>query len=338
MIVDRRMYLVEGENDMRAMRAETFGNYDGLKLVDLPKPPISNGKVSVRVTAAGVGPLDHTILFGQLPRAKAPLVFGNEGAGVVEEGGGAEFPVGSRVMFTGPYGVSEDGAYSEWISVRKEHLSLIPARVDDVTAASIPVAYLTAHMTLSLAGFQAGKTVLAPAIGGSVGNAVTQLARALDARHAISSTTSPEKARQARALGFNEVIDVSHERLSDGVRRITEGYGTDIVIDGIGGEVLSEALTTLAVGGSLTTLGYAAQRESTIDVTNLIWKRASIKSFSIFAQPQALWDEAWKAIIPLLDSGAIKPTVAKTFPLAEAADALRYLLDRRPFGKVVLTI
>lgn len=320
------------------MQAQQFGNYEGLQLTEIPKPPLADGKVLVRVTAAGVVPLDHTILFGQLPRAKAPLVLGNEGAGVVEEGGGAEFPAGSRVMFTGPYGVSEDGTYSEWISVRKEHLSPIPARVDDVTAASIPVAYLTAYMTLSLAGFQAGKTVLAPAIGGSVGNAVTQLARALGAKHAISSTTSPEKAKQAKALGFAEVIDVSHEKLSDGVRRITENYGADIVIDGIGGQVLSEALTTLAVGGSLTTLGYAAERKTTIDVTDLIWKRASIKSFSIFAQPQSLWDEAWKAILPLLDSGAIKPIVAKTFPLAEATDALKYLVDGRPFGKVTLKI
>ena len=323
---------------MWAMQAKQFGNYDGLQLTELPKPSVSEGRVLVRVTGAGVVPLDHTILFGQLPRAKAPLVLGNEGAGVVEQGGGAEFPAGSRVMFTGPYGVSEDGTYSEWISVRKEHRSLIPARVDDVTAASIPVAYVTAYMTLSLAGFQAGKTVLAPAIGGSVGNAVTQLARALGAKHAISSTTSPEKAKQAKALGFDEVIDVSHEKLSDGVRRITENYGADLVIDGIGGEVLSEALTTLAVGGSLTTLGYAAERKTTIDVTNLIWKRASIKSFSIFAQPQVLWDEAWKAILPLLDSGAIKPIVGKTFPLAEAADALKYLVDGRPFGKVALTI
>jgi NADPH2:quinone reductase len=325
-------------NDMRAMRAETFGSYEGLKLTDLPKPSVSEGRVLVRVTAAGVVPLDHTILFGQLPRAKAPLVLGNEGAGIVEAGGGAEFPSGSRVMFTGPYGVSEDGTYSEWISVRKEHISFIPAGVDDVTAASVPVAYLTAHMTLSLAGFQEGKTVLAPAIGGSVGNAVTQLARALGAKHAISSTTNPKKAQQAKDLGFDEVIDLSHEKLSDGVRRITEGYGADIVVDGIGGEVLSEALTTLATGGSLTTLGYASERKTTIDVTNLIWKRASIKSFSIFAQPQVLWDEAWKAIIPLLDSGAIKPIVARTFPLAEAADALKYLIDGRPFGRVALTI
>src|SRR6201999_3366652 len=113
--------------------------------------------------------------------------------------------------------------------------------VDDVSAAGIPVAYLTAQVALSRAGFRVGKTVLAPAIGGSVGNAVTQLARAGGAKHAMSSTTNHAKAEQARALGFNEVIDTSIEKLGDGVRRITGGSGADIVIDGIGGDVLSEA-------------------------------------------------------------------------------------------------
>src|SRR3989475_10068545 len=158
-------------------------------------------------TAAGFTPLEHTLLSGQITLAKAPLVLGSEGAGVVEGGGGTDFPVGSRVMFTGPYGVFEDGAYGEWLAVRKESLCLIPEGVDDVSAAGMPVAYLTAQMALTLAGFQAGETVLAPAIGGSVGNAVTQLARALGAKHAISSTTNHAKAAQAKALGFHEVID-----------------------------------------------------------------------------------------------------------------------------------
>jgi NADPH:quinone reductase len=122
------------------------------------------------------------------------------------------------------------------------------------------------------------------------------------------------------------------------VRRITEGYGADIVIDAIGGEVLSEALPTLAAGGSLTTLGYSGGRKATIDVTDLIWKRATIKSFALFAQPPAACEEAWNTIVPLLQSGGIKPIVAKTFPLAEVSDALRYLVEGRPFGKVVLTI
>src|SRR5207245_3206380 len=106
-------------------------------------------------------------------------------------------------------------------------------------------------MTLSSAGFTKGKTVLSPAIGGSVGNAVTQIAKAQGAKHALATTTKHLKAQQARSLAFDEVIDLSVERLSDGVRRITEGYGADIVIDAMGGEILSEALGTLSMGGSL---------------------------------------------------------------------------------------
>jgi NADPH2:quinone reductase len=277
---------------MRAKRAEEFNGYKGLKLVDLPKPAGTDEKVLLRITAARVTPLDHTILSGQYPRAKAPLVLGGEGAGVVEEGGGSDFPVASRVMFAGPYGVLEDGTYSERLAVRKESLCVIPETISDVSAAGVSVAYLTAHMSLSLAGFQPGKTVLAPAIGGSVGNAVTQLARALNAKHAISSTTNHSNAEQAKALGFGEVIDLTCEQLGDGVRRITGGRGADIVIDSIAGDVLGEALGVLAPGGTLTTLGYSAGRRATIDVTDLIWKRATIKSFSLFAQPQWAWDEA----------------------------------------------
>src|ERR1700678_561026 len=261
---------------MRAMRAEQFSGYEALKLVELPKPTVTDGKVLVRITAAGVTPLDYTILSGSFHIPEVPIVLGNEGAGVVEEGGGADFPTGSRVMFWGAYGAFEDGTYREWIAVRKEDLCLIPDNIDDVSAAGIPVAYLTAQVALTLAGFRPGKTVLAPAIGRSVGNAVTQLARALGAKHAISSTTNHAKAEQAKTLGFNEVIDTSLEKLGDGVRRITGGYGADIVIDGIGGEVLSEALGAIAFEGSLTTLGDSARRQTTIDVTNLIVRQASI--------------------------------------------------------------
>jgi len=90
------------------------------------------------------------------------------------------------------------------------------------------------------------------------------------------------------------------ETLKDGVRRITGGYGADVVLDAIGGEILSEALSSLAMGGMLTTLGYSGGRKATIDVTDLIWKRATMKSFALLAQPPAAWEEAWKTIFPLL--------------------------------------
>ena len=82
---------------MHAMRAKEFNGYEGLKLVNLPKPAVSDGKVLVRMTAAGVTPLEHTILSGQFPLAKAPLILGNEGAGVVEQGGGTDFPAGQSI-------------------------------------------------------------------------------------------------------------------------------------------------------------------------------------------------------------------------------------------------
>jgi NADPH2:quinone reductase len=95
------------------MRAEQFSGYEALKLVEFPKPTASDGRVLVRITAAGVTPLDHTILSGKFHTTKVPLVLGNEGAGLVEEGGGTDFPAGSRVMFWGTYGAFEDGTYSE---------------------------------------------------------------------------------------------------------------------------------------------------------------------------------------------------------------------------------
>src|SRR6202140_888994 len=204
---------------MRAIEAETFFGYDGLRQIELPKPPPAKNRVLVRVTAAGVTSLDHTILSGAHPRAKAPLVLGNEGAGVIEDAGDSGLAVGSRVMFTGPYGVRENGAWQDWLLVRPEHLVLVPEAIDDVVAASLPVAYLTAQVTLTLAGFKPGMTVLAPGIGGSVGNATYQLARAQGASKVISTAGSAAKTAKANKLGFEDVVDLSAEGLAEGVRR-----------------------------------------------------------------------------------------------------------------------
>jgi NADPH:quinone reductase-like Zn-dependent oxidoreductase len=321
---------------MRAIEAKTFSGYGGLRQTDLPKPQPAADRVLVRVTAAGVTPLDHTILSGGHPRARAPLVLGNEGAGVIEDAGGSGLAAGSRVMFTGPYGVAENGAWQEWLLVRPEHLALVPDAIDDVVAASLPVAYLTARLTLALAEFKPGMTVLAPGIGGSVGNATCQLARAEGAGKVISTAGGAAKAARARQLGFEDVVDLSAEGLAEGVRRITAGKGVDIVIESIGGPVTSEALSSLAPGGVLITLGYSAGRKTTIDLTDLIWKRARMAGFSLFAQSPTAIAAAWREILPLILSGSVKPIVERVYSFAEAGEALRHLIEDRPFGKVVL--
>jgi NADPH:quinone reductase len=321
---------------MRAIEAETFSGYGGLRQIELPKPQPTRDRVLVRITAAGVTPLDHTILSGGHPRAKAPLVLGNEGAGVIEDAGGSGLAVGSRVMFTGPYGVRENGAWEEWLLARPEDLALVPDVIGDVVAASLPVAYLTAQTTLTLAGFKPGKTVLTPGIGGSVGNATYQLARAQGAGKVISTAGSAAKAAKARELGFEDVIDLTSEGVADGVRRITAGKGVDIVIESIGGTLTSEALSSLSLGGVLITLGYSAGRKTTIDVTDLIWKGAQMVGYSLFAQSPTVIATAWRDIIRMIVGGSVKPIVERVYPLDEAGGALRHLIEDRPFGKVIL--
>ena len=220
--------------------------------------------------------------------------------------------------------------------MRGEHLCPIPDKIDDATAGGIPVAYLTAQITLTQAGFEPGKIVLAPAIGGAVGNAVTQLARAQGAGKAISTTTNPAKAEQARTLAFDDVIDLSAESLANGVARITGGRGVDVVIESVGGALTGQALAALALHGVLTSLGYSAGRKTTIDVTDLIWKRASMSGFSLAAQSHAIKAAAWATILPLLISGQVKPIVERTYKLGDAPEALRHLIEDRPFGRVVL--
>lgn len=306
-----------------------------MRLVERENLAPSRDLVTVRLLAAGVNPLDHTILSGGHPRAKPPAVFGNEGAGVVTHSGPSSLPVGARVMFTAPFG---NGSWQEYVQIKAEELQPIPDGVDDVTATAAVVGYLSAYLTLQQAGFTAGKSVLAPAIGGAVGNATYQLARALGASKVVSTAGSKAKAEQARERGYDNVVDLSAESLAQGVRRLTDGAGIDVVIDAIGGTITSEALKAMAMGGSLVTLGYSAGRNTSIDVTDIIWKDLSVTGFSLFRSTRQEIQAAWDVISPLLVKGTVKPPVARIFPLEEAAKALQYLIEERPFGKVILKI
>jgi NADPH:quinone reductase len=321
---------------MRMIQATQFTGVQGLVQLDAPRPELTDGRVLVRVTAAGVTPLDHTIVSGGHPRAKPPLVPGNEGVGVIEDAGASGFVPGSRAAFTGGYGVAENGSWQDYVAVRADDLLLVPDGIDDVLAASLPVAYLTAQIALDEAGFAPGKTVLAPAIGGSVGNATYQLAKARGAAAVISTAGSSAKAAQARERGYADILDLSTENIVDGVRRITNGRGVDIVIESLGGSFIGDGLGSLAIGGTLITIGYTAGRKAGIDVTDLIWKRARMAGFALLMQTPAVKRKAWEQVMALIARGAVVPVVARTYPLELAGEALRYLHEDRPFGKVVL--
>ena len=115
---------------MRAIQAVKRGGYEALRLVDIPQPQPQGGHALVRVTSAGVTPLDRTVLAGLHPRAKkGPLVPGNEGAGVVMEDPTGRFSPGERVLFfAGPGGVTQDGTFAEITSVPNGNLAALPPR------------------------------------------------------------------------------------------------------------------------------------------------------------------------------------------------------------------
>ena len=167
-------------------------------------------------------------------------------------------------------------------------------------------------------------TVLAPGIGGSVGNATYQLARAQGAGKVISTAGSAAKAARARELGFEDVVPASPGEESR--RRHSPDNGRqrrhDIAIESIGGPVTSEALSSLGLSDYPDDAGLPPGRKTTIDVTDLIWKRARMAGFSLFAQPPTAIASAWRDIIPLIVSGSVKPIVEQIYPFGEAGGSL----------------
>jgi hypothetical protein len=163
---------------MKAIQAASRGGCDALRLVDISQPQPRAGQALLRVTTAGVTPLDYTVLAGLHPRAVAPpLVPGNEGAGVVIEDPSGRFSAGERVLFfAGAGGVTQDGTFAEIASVPCGNLASLPGEIPDKIAGGLPVAYLSAFLALRQAGFREGQSVLAPGAGGSVGNATLKVA------------------------------------------------------------------------------------------------------------------------------------------------------------------
>ena len=224
---------------MKAIQAADRGGYDALRLVDIPGPQPRAGQALVRVTSAGVTPLDRTVLAGLHPSArKLPLVPGNEGAGVVIEDPSGRFSAGERVLFfAGPGGVADDGTFAEMTSVPSGNLAPLPGEIPDEIGGGLPVAYLSAFLALRQAGFREGQSVLAPGAGGSVGNATLKVARALGASQLVSTAGSPAKEAAAAADGGLRqvgIVNLQRESLADGLARLAPG-GVDIVIDALGG-------------------------------------------------------------------------------------------------------
>jgi NADPH2:quinone reductase len=330
---------------MKAIQYRAYGGYAENRLVELPVPSIAEGEVLVAMRTVGVNPLDDTLRSGHIWFAtpqNLPRIGGQTGVGIVVETRAKEFAVDDRVFVAGQgFGTVVDGTWREYVAAPAAALSPVPRHVDDDHAAAYlaGTGYLVGYLVLTeFVRFRPGQTVLAPGIGGAVGMESVQVARRLGASLAISTASTSVKADQARAAGYEHVIDLSCETLKDGAMRLTGGKGVDVVIDGVSGKLAGQALGSLASGGTLAVVGYAGGRDAAIDVTDIIWKAATVRGFTfrIFS-PQTL-AAAREALLGYLTEGALQPTVAEVFPLSQAAEAVRYLMEGKPFGRVVMRV
>jgi NADPH:quinone reductase-like Zn-dependent oxidoreductase len=328
---------------MKAIQYRAYGDYAENRLVEVPAPCPAEGQALVRMRTVGVNPLDNTFRSGRIYLAtpeKLPRIGGQMGAGVVVESKSPNFKRGDRVFVTGPgFGLVADGVWRELAAAPAAGLWPIPDNIDDDHAAAFlaGAGYLTAHLVLTeFVTFRPGQSVLAPGVGGAVGMESMQVARKLGAGLAISTASTTTKAEIARASGYEHVIDLSRESLKGGVMRITGGKGVDVVIDGVGGALAGEALGSLAFGGTYAVVGYSGGREANINLTDVIWRAARVRGFSLRAfVPETV---AGNLRTLATSPSALQPTIAKVFPLAEAPEAVRYLIEGRPFGRVLMRV
>jgi NADPH2:quinone reductase len=299
-----------------------------LRVEQIEAPVPGPGEVLVQVTAAGVTPWDRA--------ATRPLTLGNEGAGLVVADPAGRWRPGTRVMFFAGPG---EGTMAEFAVIPERNLAEIPDCVADEIAAAVPIAYLTGLLALRPGLFARGMRVFAPGIGGGVGNATAQLARALGASAVAGGAGSTAKAEAVRAAPWAygiEVVDLERDRLPDGLGAAFAD-GIDIAVDGVGGPLTAEIAEALATEGRIVLVGHSGGRTAHLPIGDVVRLRATIRGFSLAAVSHARARAAWTAIIELLTDGRIHPVIDAIYPLHAVSEALRHLVEDRPIGKVVIT-
>ncbi|MFL5063621.1 MAG: zinc-binding dehydrogenase [Xanthobacteraceae bacterium] len=333
---------------MRALVLRRHGGLDDLEVVtDYPAPRAMDGHVVIRVRASSFNYHDVFTVRG-MPGIKVPLpvIIGLDMAGEIAEVGSgvAGWSVGDRVLVNpvnkkkGLMGEMLDGGMAEFCLVAADQLVAMPAGVSFEDAASLPVAYGTAHrMLITHRTVQAGDRVLVLGASGGVGTGCVILAKLLGAE-VIAGTSSAKKMELLKQLGADEVIDTGAldfskwaiERYGKPQRRSYEG-GVDVVINFTGGDTWVPSLRCLKRGGKLLVCGATAGHDPKEDL-RYVW------SFELkIIGSNSFYDDNLQALLQLIQDGKMKPVIDKVLPLEQAAAGLRLIHDREVIGKVVVT-
>jgi putative PIG3 family NAD(P)H quinone oxidoreductase len=323
---------------MRAVVITEPGGPEVLAVQDRPQPEPARCEILVRVVSSGVNRADLLQRAGNYPAPPGwpEDVPGLEFAGMVEATGpeASRWSVGDAVM-----GIVGGGGYAELLTTHEDTVVRVPERTDVLEAGAIPEVFMTAYDAVwRQMGLERGETLLVHAVGSGVGTAAVQVARAFGARTIGTSRTS-EKLERAAELGLDHGVPGGDD-WADRVLELTDGHGVHVILDLVGGPYLEENQRVLGRQGRHVVVGVGGGRSAVIDLRALMAKRGTIRGTVLRARPLEekveLADDFGEHVLPLFDSGAIRPVVDRVLFPHDAPEAHRLLEENRTFGKVLL--
>lgn len=324
---------------MKAVVCKEYKTPFELFIEDVADPKAGPGELVIDVKAAGINFPDSLIVQGKYQVKPAlPFTPGMEAAGVISAIGDGvkDLQIGMRVL-AHPH----VGAFAEKIVVPAHEVFQIPDSMSFSEAAGFVHVYGTSHHALKdRAQLRAGETLLVLGAAGGVGLAAVELGKAMGAK-VIAAASTPEKLALCEAHGADALIDYSRDDLRKRINEITTGEGVDVVYDPVGGVLAEQSIRSLKRYGRYLVVGFAAGEIPKLPLNLLLLKTASAVGV-FWGQFVAQEPERNIANINELFSwqaqGLLHPYVSASFPFMKAAEAIRYIADRKALGKVVITV
>jgi NADPH2:quinone reductase len=318
---------------MRAAQVVTTTGPTDIEVRDVPEPTPGPDDVLIEVHSVGTSFPDLLLSRGEYQlKPEPPFTLGVDIAGTVVSGPG--FEPGQRVAAVGAYG----GA-AELAVVPAMFTFALPDSLSYDEGAALPMNYLTAQFALAeRGGIKAGETVLVHGAAGGVGTATLQVAKGYGAR-TIAVVSTEEKAEVARAAGADDVVLL--DGFKDAVTGLTGGQGVDIVLDVVGGDTFTDSLRVLAAQGRLLVVGFAAGGIPQVKVNRLLLNNVDVRGvgWGAYAMMRpGYMQQQWQALVPMIDSGVVKPPIGKVYPLEDFGQALVDMDERRTLGKSVVRL
>ncbi|MCD4532975.1 NADPH:quinone oxidoreductase family protein [Nocardioides sp. cx-169] len=319
---------------MRAAQVVTTTGPSDIQIREVPEPTPGPDDVLIEVHRVGTSFPDLLLSRGEYQlKPEVPFTLGVDVAGTVVSGPG--FEAGQRVAAVGPYGGAGERAV-----VPAMFAFALPDSISFDEGAALPMNYLTAQFALAeRGGLKAGETVLVHGAAGGVGTATIQVAKGHGAR-TIAVVSTQEKAEVARAAGADEAVLV--DGFKDAVMGLTDGRGVDVVLDVVGGDAFTDSLRVLAPLGRLLVVGFASgQGIPQVKVNRLLLNNVDVRGVGwgayAMARPGFMQDQ-WAALLPMMESGVVKPPVGKVYDFEDFGQALVDMDERRTLGKGVVRV